>query len=442
MDTTRERTVLVVGHRNPDNDSIMSAVAYADLKAQVDPDHDYRAVRLGPLPAESAWLLERYRISPPPVIAHVYGRVEDAMTAEPVAVDEHATILEAGLLMRARGIRALVVTTGPDKAYRGLFSNRMLGDLFISNLDAHESREDLLGQEVKDHLDDSALMLKPDVLLHDAKEDILNSKLRQAVVLDDDGSCVGIITRTDIARTPHRRVILVDHNEQSQAVSGIEEAVVMEVVDHHRIGDIQTASPIQFLAMPLGSTATIVALEFRRHGVEPRKAVAACLLSAVLTDTVLLKSPTATEQDAKVVEWLAGLVGVEWHDFGMEVFASRDAAEPPTPERILDGDAKEYEFGDKRALVVQFETVSLDSVIGLADDLQQAMVERAEQHGYDFIVALLTDVIKEGSQFFACGDVRTVERAFGFDLSGGSVWVPGMLSRKKQVVPTLTEHVS
>jgi manganese-dependent inorganic pyrophosphatase len=462
---------LVVGHRNPDNDSIMSAIGYAYLKNKLDPEGDYRAVRLGPLPYESAWLLEQYGIEPPPVISHVYGRVEDAMTPNPISVDENTTILDAGVKMRDNGIRAIVVT-GKDDAdtgevananatgsssdasssnvdskgarlprYKGLFSNRMLAEIFISNLDTHESREELLSQKVKDHLDETALVLKPDMLLHDAKEDILNAKLRQAVVLDDDGRCMGIITRTDIARTPHRQVILVDHNESSQAVLGIEEAVVREVVDHHRIGDIQTTTPIQFLGMPIGSTATIVTLEYRRHEIVPPLPIAAMLLSAVMTDTVLLRSPTATPTDREVAEYLGGLLNVNWRDFGVLLFSSRDAAAPPTATSILDADAKEYEFADKTALIVQYETVALKNVMHLAGDLQEEMERRVKEKGYDFILLLLTDVMEEGSQIFVAGNPRAVERSFNIDMGNGSVWVPGILSRKKQVVPNIMQHI-
>ncbi len=141
--------------------------------------------------------------------------------------------------------------------------------------------------------------LAKDGLLKEAVEDLMASALREAVVLNDDGLAIGIVTRSDVAVRPRRKVVLVDHNETRQAANGIEEAEVVEIVDHHRIADVMTANPIKFLNLPVGSTATIVAMEFRRHSVEMPPAIASVLLSAVMTDTVILKSPTATHSTTR-----------------------------------------------------------------------------------------------------------------------------------------------
>ncbi|MFR1640908.1 MAG: DHH family phosphoesterase [Eggerthellaceae bacterium] len=151
---------------------------------------------------------------------------------------------------------------------------------------------------------DRCAVLDKDGLLKEAIEDLMASALREAVVLDDDGFAIGIVTRSDVAVHPRRKVVLVDHNETRQAANGIEEADVVEIVDHHRIADVMTANPIMFLNLPVGSTATIVAMEFRRHGVDMPPAIARVLLSAVMTDTVILKSPTATDADREMVDYL------------------------------------------------------------------------------------------------------------------------------------------
>jgi manganese-dependent inorganic pyrophosphatase len=430
--------ILVLGHRNPDNDSICSAVAYAYLKNQLDPSNVYEAVRLGPLPHETRWVFERYGLEKPVIIQHLHSRVCDAMTAQVICINEDATLLEAGLLMRDRNIRALVVNDAQG-SYVGLFSTRMLAELYISDLDSTCTRQEALARPVGAYLDMSALILKPDALISEASNDILASPLREAVVLDEDGVCRGIITRTDIAHTPRRRVILVDHNETAQAAPGIAEAAVLEVVDHHRIGDIQTNAPIQFINLPLGSTATIVTLEFQRHGVPIPAPIAAALLSAVMTDTVLLKSPTTTPVDHEIANYLGSILQEDAQQFGIALFGSREAAGVPTVAAITGADAKEFEVGDRRVLIAQYETVALAPLLERQSELVKHMEKIVSDRGYDFMLLMLTDVVAEGSQFLVTGNHRAVERVFNISLASGSAWLPGILSRKKQVVSRILE---
>ena len=316
--------IIVVGHKNPDNDAISAAVGYAYLKNELarrsqDPEEAsrvYRPVRLGPLPPETAWILERNGIPAPDIIANVYARVSDVMTPDPISIGHDATLLEAGRLLRQHNVRALVVTND-DGTYRGLITTRMIAERYITATDALEEggsnemavASDLiasLGQRVEDITETDVLVLSKDGLLKEAVEDLMASALREAVVLDDEGRAIGIVTRSDVTVRPKRKVVLVDHNEIRQAVNGIEEAEVVEIVDHHRIADVMTANLIKFLNLPVGSTATIVAMEFRRHDVELPPAIASVLLSAIMTDTVILKSPTATPTDHEQVAYLAG----------------------------------------------------------------------------------------------------------------------------------------
>lgn len=431
--------ILVLGHRNPDNDSICSAIAYAYLKTHVDPKQRYAAVRLGPLPRETRWILDRYNVAAPEVISHLYSRACDVMTEEVVSIRSDASLLDGGLLMREKNIRALVVTDNEGK-YRGLFTTRMLAELFISELESSRTRQETLSECVNNYLDERAFILKPDALLKDVTGDILSASLRQAVVLDDDNYCVGIITRTDLARIPRKRVILVDHNETSQSALGIKEAEVLEIVDHHRIGDIQTTGPIQFINFPLGSTATIITTEFKRHHVPIPKHIAALLLSAVMTDTVLLKSPTCTETDREVADYLSKILDLDVLEFGVALFDSRDADEPPTIEAIVGADAKEFEAGEKTVLIAQYETASPAKILDYKEDLVARLEKLVHDRGYEFALLMITDVIAEGSELLIAGNPRVAERAFGVSFAEGSVWIPGILSRKKQVVPRILDY--
>jgi manganese-dependent inorganic pyrophosphatase len=252
--------------------------------------------------------------------------------------------------------------------------------------------------------------------------------------VDGDGHAIGIATRSDIANPPKRRVVLVDHNEKRQAAPGIEDAEVVEIIDHHRIADVSTANPIQFLNLPLGSTATIIALEYRKSGVEIPKSIAAVLLSAVLTDTVVLKSPTTRQIDREQAEYLAGIVGTDVQSFGLSVFKSRNAGEVISVQQLVEADSKEFPVGDKVVLIAQHETVDLEGALEREEEIREHMRGILNSKGYEFVLLLVTDILAEGSQFLVEGNKKIVENVFGIEVNDeGGNWMPGVLSRKKQV---------
>ena len=303
--------IYVVGHKNPDNDSIMAAYTYANLKNMTDADNEYIPVRLGELPAESAMIFEEYGIEAPALIERV------------------------------------------------------------------------------------------------GEGDVL---------------------------------VLVDHNEMGQAVDGIEDAEVAEIIDHHRIADVSTSAPITFINLPWGSTTSIITKLYEYFGIAPDKQIAACLLSAILTDTVILKSPTATEVDAKHVEELAQILGVNPVEFGMKIFKSRGGDDDVSIEDICSRDSKEFNFGGKKCWIAQYETVDLDGLRGRTDDIAAQVAKIQEEGGYDAALMLLTDIIVEGSDFIAAGDTDFIADAFEISFADGPVWMPGVLSRKKQVAAKLIDY--
>ncbi len=450
--------VLVVGHKHPDNDSIAAAVGYAYLKNQLmkrelkaDSDrqaYDYLPARLGPLPEESEAILSQYGVEAPQAITHVHVRVQDVMSKNPISISEDASLIDAGRLLRKHNIRALVVTDAEGK-YRGLITTRMIAERYISAMDTEsesESRIDTLAvandlinsltQVVSSLTETDVLVLSPDGLLKDAISDLMESELREAVVLDAEGYCIGIVTRSDVARRTRRRVILVDHNERAQAVNGIDEAEVMEIIDHHRIGDISTANPIRFLNYPLGSSATIVTMQFREHGITIPKGIAAVLLSAIMTDTVILKSPTTTDIDRIQADYLAEIIDEKVTEFGLKVFQCRGADAEMPVDTLVSADSKEFQVGDDSILIAQHETVTLQAVLDREEEIRAYMRDIGERHGYDFVLLMVTDIFAEGSQFIVEGDHHKVDRVFGID-SSKSVWMPGILSRKKQVASRL-----
>jgi manganese-dependent inorganic pyrophosphatase len=536
--------VLVFGHTSPDNDSVCSAIAYAHLKNLTDPASVYVPARLGPLPLETAWVLERFGVESPIEISHVRTRVSDVMTADVLTVSPDDTLRTVGALLADRGVRALPVVRGGEVC--GLVTVQALAGRYVENVNASgfagrpvrvgqlvealdgallagDAEAELgggvligamepatmsatitagdtvvlgdrkrsqplaieagaacvvvtggakpasdvletarvrgcavistphdayaaarlldLAHAVSEVMETDVLVVEPDTLLTEASEDLFASPHREAPVIDSTGRLVGLLTRTSVARATRRRVILVDHNEIAQSADGVEEASVVEIVDHHRIGDVQTAAPIAFTGRPVGATATIVAERFRDFDMDPPLPMAGLLLAAVLTDTVLLKSPTTTDSDRDVVDWLSGLVGVDATEFGLEMFRARATGAEFSPEYVVARDLKEYRIRDTRVAIGQVETVDADEVLAHRDALTAYMEEFARLRGYDTLVLMVTDVVREGSELLVVGKRRLVEKAFGVDLAGGSAWFDGMLSRKKQVAPQLVESI-
>ena len=538
--------ILVFGHKNPDNDSVASAVAYAHLKNLTDTENVYVPARLGPAPRETAWVFERFGVEMPEEISHVRTRVRDVMTPDPVTIGATEPMLVAGRVMRERGVRGLPVVDGDGRAL-GLVGERALAARYLdeTEIDGFQRMPVTVGQLVRaldgelvagdptsriagdvligaaepetlaarikpgdtvivgdrlrtqplalesgaaclistvghrpgdgaialantrqasvivtphdtytaarlvslahavgDLMDADVLTVGPETLLAEAAEDLIASPQREAVVADDAGRVVGILTRTDVARGVRRRVVLVDHNESSQSAAGIEDASVVEIVDHHRVGDVQTSAPVLFLNMPLGATATIVATRYEQLGVEIPEPIAAILLSAVLTDTVLLKSPTTTDVDRRVVEKLGQITGLEPLEFGMEVFKSRMAGEVFSAKAVVGTDAKEFHAGDSVVLVAQHETVDADAVMDHADAIKAEMESVLAARRFDAVVLMISDIVREGSRILAVGNTRSIERALGITLGDGSAWMPGVLSRKKQVAARLVDAAS
>lgn len=239
-----------------------------------------------------------------------------------------------------------------------------------------------------------------------------------------------------------KEIILVDHNEVSQAVDNIEDAEVIEVLDHHRIGDVQTGNPIFFLVKPVGCTATIVAQKYGEYDVEVPNDVAGALLSSIISDTVLFKSPTSTETDQEIANKLASQLGLDVEDYGVEVLKAKSDIGSKTPADIVTGDYKEFDFAGAKIGIGQAEVMDASEVLAMKDDLLQVMQDKMNSEGYDMITLMVTDVLKEGSELLFVGTPYAQEKfeeAFGGKVEDSSLWIDGVMSRKKQVVPPLEE---
>ncbi len=279
--------------------------------------------------------------------------------------------------------------------------------------------------------------------IEDIKDIMLETRYRSYPVLDEDGSVVGSISRYHLITQQRKKVILVDHNEKTQSVDGLEDADILEIIDHHRIGDIQTGQPIYFRNEPVGSTSTIVANIFFENGIRPSKKVAGLLCGAIISDTLLLKSPTATIVDEIILKRLAEIASIDIEKFAQEMFKAGTSLEGKSSKELLYQDFKIFNMGNFKVGVGQITTTYMDGFTPLINDLKTVMNEKANQGKFDLIILMVTDIFKSSSLFIVCGEHKEVfSRAFNIKLNNGTAYIDQVVSRKKQVIPPLTEVIN
>jgi manganese-dependent inorganic pyrophosphatase len=532
--------IYVTGHRNPDTDSIASAIGYAELNGRLDPNNDYVPVRLGDLNSQTSWVLDRSGAPEPTLLTHVMLRASDVMQTEFPTTGQDEPIRDAGLAMaRAnlglvsivdeRGalvgvvderalarryiresrqtstlrdaptfVQAIVevlegkLIAGEDKRLAGrvwvhamdvsapsgisdgdvvvlgnradaqrlainlgaallVTSNSSTPDedvlalarergaaVVVSPLDTYVSgRMITLAAPCSAFMESEPLTISPGYLLSDVSEQIKEIHYGAAIVVDADRRPVGLVTRSDLVAPPRRRVILVDHAEEGQTVAGIEQAEIVEILDHHHIGSIETRVPVKATFDPVGSTATLVIERFRQNGMEPSRPAALMLLGAILSDTVVLNSATTTERDHAVIEYLERVLAIDAMEFGRQMFEATADVSAVSAEEIISRDAKEYQVrGDHAICIAQIEVVGKD-LLERSDELLATMRRRQEERGYVLYALMITDVLSKGTDLLVAGDVVTVARTFGVTSSNGTIELPGVMSRKKEVAPKL-----
>ena len=267
------------------------------------------------------------------------------------------------------------------------------------------------------------------------------ARRRSMPVVDADGTLVGYLSRTDILNARPKRVVLVDHNEQSQAVDGIDEAELLGIIDHHRIADVHTNRPIMFRADPVGCTGTIIAGLYHEAGVAIPREVAGLLLSGLLIDTLILRSPTSTTKDERVAGELANIAGEDIEQYGQEIFAAAAADLSARPaESLITADFKEFTVGDTKFAIGTIETASPATIEQRIPELLKAMQRIAQERGYASLLFMLVDIINMQCHLLIWGGEQAVAEVLGVPLEpdGHSVIVEGLVSRKKQLVPLLS----
>jgi manganese-dependent inorganic pyrophosphatase len=552
-------SVYLIGHRNPDTDSIASPIAYAHLKNETEPGAEHIPVRLGPPNRETQFVLDYFRVEAPVYIENVYTQVKDLSFDEPTNVSLDTSMRSAWDLMAQTGFKSLsvvddrgrlvgIVTLGDvAEAYLASSGSLLRGSVPVRNvvgvldgdLVAEGKREffgvvevasrgagmrdlsspgehpgtrtgtsehsaggvlliagkgyigpeiletpglevivltqetpvfpELLGEarkrgiavirtpfgiyETTRRVSQSEpvahIMTSTDLVtfsleeqVDDIKETMLRYKYRYFPVLDDEGRPVGKIARRHVIDYTGKNVILVDHNEKSQSVEGIEQARILEIIDHHRVGSIETGEPIVFINRPLGCTATIIDELYRRRGIDPPKPIAGLMLAAILSDTLAFKSPTCTPEDVLAARRLGQIAGVDLEEFVNGMFSAGTSLEGKSEAEIFFADFKESRIRNLRVGVSQVNTYHTD-LASLRQRLMAFMEHLQAERGYDLLLLMLTDIIGEGSELLVVGNQsEIVERAFGVSLRGRALFLPGVISRKKQVLPRIIRAIN
>ena len=338
-----------------------------------------------------------------------------------------------------RGVSLLVLSNRAQPVDEIVALAQEHGTAIISSpLDTYVSaRMITLAAPCRGLMEKDPLVAEREELVSDVSEQIKESHHGTAVVVDAKNRPVGIINRADLVSPERRRVILVDHAEQAQSVLGIEQAEIVEILDHHHIGSIETKVPVLATFDPVGSTATLVIERFQRNKLEPTSQTATVLLAAVLSDTVILNSPTTTARDRKVVAWLGELLELDPTQFGREMFEETgDVSDVPAAD-LVRRDAKDFQSGSGQPFTVaQIEVVG-NKVLDRKDELLEALQREQVQKGVQVYALMVTDILEKGTNLLVAGDANAVGRAFGIEPLDSVIELPGVMSRKKQVAPKL-----
>jgi manganese-dependent inorganic pyrophosphatase len=298
-----------------------------------------------------------------------------------------------------------------------------------------------LSVSVSQLLDKEVLTVTPDTLIKEIGPDLLQSESAIALVTDEEGHLAGVLTKSDLVHRQRRRVILVDHSERSQSVEGIEQAEILEILDHHRLGGLQTAEPILALISPVGCTATLVLRRYKELGLTPLPQIAGLMVGAILSDTMLLKSPTTTPEDVAAVEYLGQVLGEDPLAFGRRMYQAKFDLAMLSPEEIATSDLKTFVFGNVTVGIGQVEVADKTPVLARKAEILEAMRHFQTHHNLDLMLLMVSDILLEGTELLAVGQTRLVEKAFGEHLQKQALFLPGVLSRKKQVVPPISRVI-
>lgn len=532
-------TIYVTGHRNPDTDSIVSAMAYTALRNSLG-DREYTAACLGRLSDETQAVLEHFQFKAPRLLENVRTQVCDLDYDTPPTLNAGVTISRAWQTIHKDANISAIPVTNEDGTLYGMLSagdiasydmssvrNPHVGEIPLYNLlsvlegkllNAAGQTVDSLSGEVTIALPSSRKNLvfsnkesivicgdQPDMIryalelgvrcvivcqseldeelralptetclistpfdayrtvrlichslpvsrickteglvsfhlddyIDDVRETVLQSRFRCYPILDENQRVVGTLSRFHLLRPRRKRVVLVDHNELAQSVRGLDQAEILEIIDHHRLADIQTGNPIYVRNEPVGSTTTIVAEMYQDRGLMPSEKMAGLMAAAIISDTVMFKSPTCTQRDVDMANRMARIASVSLEELGHMIF-SASGGDNRSAEDLLKTDFKEFHIAGHDLAVSQITCVDSTHMLTRREELLDVMRAMKAGRHYDMILLMLTDVLQEGTRLLFLGDEQTIQQAFNCRPVDNSVFLPHVMSRKKQVIPALS----
>lgn len=532
--------IYVIGHRNPDTDSVVAAMSYAALRNAVG-DREYEAARVDHCNDETKRLLEFFDLKAPLRIKDVRTQVQDLDYDTPPTLEPTVTLDHAWKTMEDKGISSIPVVNRDGTLYGtlsvhdiatfdiGTIHNPIAQEIPIFNLlgviegrivsDGMAMKSSISGEVIiaTPSNDDSLRVFSKDSIVlcgnqpeviraafeadvnaiilcasgsvdeiiknypesttsvvyspldaakisrllflatpiertcttgdivsfsvndyvDDVREVVLKSRHRCYPILDEEQRVVGTLSRYHLLRPRRKRVVLVDHNEASQAVPGYEQADLVAIIDHHRLADIETGLPIYVRNEPVGSTTTIVAEMYQERGVSPSPKMAGLMVSAILSDTVMFKSPTCTKRDIELAERLSRIAGISIDEIGKVLFDSNSLTSK-TCEQLVGQDFKEFHIAGQRLGVSQITCVDSQKFLSRKDEFLETMETLKKKNAYDIVLLMLTDVLIEGTELLFIGNEDTIRYAFNKEPKDNRIFLEGVMSRKKQIIPMLT----
>ena len=341
----------------------------------------------------------------------------------------------------------LIVVTGPEKITEEnlkLAKNNKV-NVIKTNIDSfHTSKLICLSNKIGTLLvEDTSKIFRENDYYTDFVEATKKLKHNNYPILNNDGVCLGLIRITEIINKNNKKVMLVDHQEKEQSVIGLDEANILEIVDHHKIGNINTTNPINFRNMTVGSTNTIVYFMYKENNVEIPKEIAGIMLSGLLSDTLCLQSPTTTEIDKKVAEDLSLIAGVDYEKYALDMFKAGTSLEGLTKEEVIKSDFKSFPIGDEKMAIGQVFTLDVDRIFDELDTYIEKLEEINNKEGYKFIIIAITDILKNGSYLIFTENAKSVlESIYKLDDIKQGYYVDGLVSRKKQILPAILSELN
>lgn len=423
--------VYVTGHKNPDLDTICSAYAYAALKNILNPENEYEAVRCGHLSESCKKILKAMKIKVPPYMPDVFPKVSDVCLSSTIKFDINDPMTKVAKAYKDTNPSVMPVFEG--KEFVGLLSVDDITAWYMKELQGESIDTNV--PRIGDLMREQEEPLQATDLFEEAKISLSTSVKRGLAVFDGE-KYIGFVTRRCFLKAPRYNVILMDHNEPKQSIKGIETANIIEIIDHHRLDALKTNLPIFIDAEPVGSTCTIVYELYVRNKLEPSEDVARALLTGMMADTLILKSPTTTAVDEMAAGALAKICKVDINEFGTEMFSHMESLSTVNPEKAVLSDFKRYTEKGTNIGIGQCEATTLNDLENYKDKFIEALEDVRTKNGLDWAVVMITDVMKENSVLITT-DYRAVKYLPFQKLEEKVLDMPGVMSRKKQLLPEM-----